>query len=355
MKADRLNIRNIKEHPQLIYIAMWVALAAIHFVLLYSGYKVSGNAALADSLVFNALFAIIGAGLWFMVRYSDLQSRTIGELAFYHLSGATVTVLTWLGLGYLILNNVLNEDFYYHALLTNTLSIRILAGILYYSLLVTIYYLIVNFRELKEKGQREARLTGLLKEAELNMLRSQIRPHFLFNSLNSISALTMTDPEKAQEMVIKLSEFMRYSLNLPDTMMSTLDKELYHAEQYLDIEKVRFGERLVFEKSIENGAESWNLPVMILQPLIENSVKYGVYESSEPTRITLTARMDGEVLEIRVGNNYDPEARGKKGTGTGLKNIQARLLNLYGTSSLMKIKPTENYFEVVLRIPKYAR
>ena len=226
---------------------------------------------------------------------------------------------------------------------------------MFYTLLVTIYYLVINFRELKEKSQREAKLTGLLKEAELNMLRSQIRPHFLFNSLNSISSLTMTDPARAQEMVIKLSEFMRYSLNLPDTMMSTLEKELYHVELYLDIEKVRFGNRLVFEKKIEPGSEAWNLPVMILQPLIENSVKYGVYESAEPTRITITAVPGDGVLEIRIGNTYDPEAKVKKGTGTGLKNIQARLLNLYGTSSLMKIKPSDNFFEVILRIPEYAR
>ncbi len=94
---------------------------------------------------------------------------------------------------------------------------------------------------------------------------------------------------------------------------------------------------------------------MILQPLIENSVKYGVYESSETTKIMLEARMDDGVLEVRIGNTYDPEAIIKKGTGTGLKNIRARLLNLYGTSSLMKINQSDNYFEVILRIPKYAR
>jgi two-component system LytT family sensor kinase len=222
-------------------------------------------------------------------------------------------------------------------------------------LLVTGYYLLINFRDLKEKNQREAQLTNLLKEAELNMLRSQIRPHFLFNSLNSISALTMTNPEKAQEMVIKLSEFMRYSLNLPDTMISTLEKELYHVELYLDIEKVRFGDRLAFEKTIRDGSLEWHVPVMLLQPLIENSVKYGVYESAEPTLIRLDAGLDDEVLEIRIGNTYDPGAKTRKGTGTGLKNIRARLLNLYGTSSLMKINQTGDYFEVVLRIPKYAR
>jgi LytS/YehU family sensor histidine kinase len=310
------------------------------------------GSALADSLVFNLLFALIGAGLWFMVRYSDLRSKRTGELIFYHLTGATVTVLVWLGLGYLLLNNILKGDLYYRIFLKDTLSIRIVTGVMFYSLLVTIYYLIINFRELKERSQREARLTGLLKEAELNMLRSQIRPHFLFNSLNSISALTMTDPSKAQEMVIKLSEFMRYSLNLPDSMMSTLEKELYHVELYLDIEKVRFGDRLIIERNVEEAAEGRSLPVMILQPLIENAVKYGVYESSEPARIRLSARIEYDLLEVLVGNTYDPGARMKKGTGTGLKNIQGRLLNLYGTSSLMTIRTADDYFEVILRIPK---
>jgi LytS/YehU family sensor histidine kinase len=156
-------------------------------------------------------------------------------------------------------------------------------------------------------------------------------------------------------MVIKLSEFMRYSLNFPDTMMSTLEKELHHVELYLDIEKVRFGNRLAFEKQIQPGTLEWRLPVMILQPLIENSVKYGVYESSETTRIMLEARIDDGVLEVKIGNTYDPDAPVKKGTGTGLKNIRARLLNLYGTGSLMKINQSDNFFEVTLRIPKYAR
>jgi two-component system LytT family sensor kinase len=347
--------RTIKNHLEIVYIILWVTLGVIHFSLLYYGYGLQTMAAFADSLVFNLLFALIGSGLWFMVRYSDLQTKTFGELAFYHLSGAAVTILAWMIAGYLILNSIFSDDLVYQAFLKNTLSLRIITGVMFYALLVTGYYLLINFRELREKSQREAQLTNLLKEAELNMLRSQIRPHFLFNSLNSISSLTMTDPGKAQEMVIKLSEFMRYSLNFPDTMISTLEKELYHVELYLDIEKVRFGDRLVFEKLIRPESLEWNVPVMLLQPLLENSVKYGVYESSETTRIYMEASLDDEVLEIKIGNTYDPDAAIKKGTGTGLKNIRARLLNIYGTSSLMKINQADNYFEVILRIPKYAR
>jgi two-component system, LytTR family, sensor kinase len=347
--------RTIRNHLEIVYIIVWVTLGVIHFSLLYYGYGLRSVVAFGDSFVFNLLFGIIGSGLWFMVRYSDLQTKTLGELAFYHISGAAITVFAWIMLSYLILNSIFADDLIYHSFLKDTLSIRIVAGVMFYALLVTGYYLIINFRELREKSQREAQLTNLLKESELNMLRSQIRPHFLFNSLNSISSLTMTNPEKAQEMVIKLSEFMRYSLNFPDTMMSTLEKELHHVELYLDIEKVRFGDRLAFEKQIRPETLEWSLPVMILQPLIENSVKYGVYESSETTMIMLEAHIDDGVLEVKIGNTYDPDAPVKKGTGTGLKNIRARLLNLYGTGSLMKINQSDHFFEVTLRIPKYAR
>jgi two-component system LytT family sensor kinase len=345
----------LKNHLEIVYIILWVVLGTIHFFLLYAGYGLESYIAAGDSVVFNFLFAIIGSGLWFMVRYSNLQTKTLAELAIYHLSGAAVTIFAWIMTAYLALNFIFSENEAYRAFLSNTLSFRIITGVMFYALLVTGYYLVINFREVKERIQREAHLTNLLKESELNMLRSQIRPHFLFNSLNSISSLTMTDPGKAQEMVIKLSEFMRYTLNLPDTMISTLEKELYQAELYLDIEKVRFGERLAFNKNIREDTLEWNVPVMILQPLIENSVKFGVYESSETTTIKFGALIDNEVLEIRIGNNYDDKGSIRKGTGTGLKNIQGRLLNLYGTSNLMKIEQTEDYFEVILRIPKYAR
>jgi two-component system, LytTR family, sensor kinase len=345
----------LKNHLEIVYMIMWVTLGVIHFSLLYFGYGLFMFVAFGDSLVFNLLFAVIGSGLWFMVRYSNLQTKTIGELAFYHLSGAAVTIFAWMMAGYLILNAIFSGDVSYQEFLRSTLSIRIMSGVMYYAFLVTFYYLLINFRELKEKSQREAQLTTLLKEAELNMLRSQIRPHFLFNSLNSISSLTMTNPEKAQEMVIKLSEFMRYSLNFPDTMLSTLEKELHHVELYLDIEKVRFGDRLDFEKQIQPETMEWKVPAMILQPLLENSVKYGVYESAETTVIKFETTIDDGVLEIKIGNTYDPDAPVKKGTGTGLKNIRARLLNLYGTSSLMRINKSDNYIEVILRIPKHSR
>ncbi|HSG68739.1 MAG TPA: histidine kinase [Bacteroidales bacterium] len=347
--------RIVKNQIKLIYILVWVMLGIIHFFLLKEGYGLASQTAVADSIVFNFLFGIIGIGLWYMVRFSDLQTKHPGELVFYQISGLGLALLIWLGIGYYFLNHLFKGDQAYIPFLDASLYFRIISGVLYYSLLVTTYYLIINFRELKEKSERESRLTSLLKETELSMLRSQIRPHFLFNSLNSISSLTMTDPKRAQEMVIKLSEFMRYSLNLSDAMVSTLKKDLHHAELYLDIEKVRFGEKLVVEKDISDEALDSQLPAMILQPLLENAVKHGVYEATSKVVVRLRARIVSNSLEIVIGNDVDPEGKPRKGTGTGLKNVEARLASHFGQGDLMTIDKSDRYFEVTLKIPQDVR
>jgi LytS/YehU family sensor histidine kinase len=294
-------------------------------------------------------------GLWFMVRFSDLHKKSIPELFFYHLTSATGVLFIWISLSFILLRQLYQDDKAYLPFLSESLTIRIFSGILYYTVLVTIYYLIINFRELQEKKDRESQLQTLLKEAELNLLRSQIRPHFLFNSLNSVSSLTMTDPGKAQEMVIKLSSFMRYSLDTRDNTMSNLEKELYHTDLYLDIEKVRFGKRLQVDKHIEEKAMACTMPAMILQPLIENSVKYGIYESTEISRINIDAKVSQGYLVIRIGNPFDEMGSQHKGTGTGIRNIELRLMHLYGRQDLLKIFKTKDYFEIELKIPEYAR
>jgi two-component system LytT family sensor kinase len=334
---------------------MWITIAVIHFAIIHRIYDFPGSVAWTDSLVFNILFAILGIGLWYMVKFSDLHKKSFLELGFYHLTSITGILFLWAGLSYVILKQLFIDDLAYVEFLSETLTIRIFSGILYYLMLATVYYLVVNFRELQEKKEKENKLQTLLREAELNLLRSQIRPHFLFNALNSISSLTMTDPEKAQDMVIKLSSFMRYSLDTKDNTMSSLEKELYHTDLYLDIEKVRFGKRLHVDKQVAPEALNWMMPAMILQPLIENSVKYGIYEATEESTIILTASISAGELVIRIGNPYDEQSGQHKGTGTGIRNIELRLMHLYGRRDLLRILQSIDYFEIELKIPENVR
>ena len=347
---------SFSRYPLVIpYIIMWMVLAAIHFILLKAVYKLATGYAVADSLAFNTLFAILGVGLWYMTRFSDLKKKALTEVLLYHLTGMTVSVLLWLGAGYLILSSAFAGQPAYLVFLKHSIVIRIISGILLYGLLVSVAYLIINYRDLREQFEREAQLKAQLRDAELSMLRSQIRPHFLFNSLNSISALTVADPAKAQDMIIKLSEFMRYSLSQTDETMSTLGKELAQTGLYLDIEKVRYGERLMLTTDIEPQCMTCRLPAMILQPLIENAVKHSVYGTTEKVTVTITAGLKNSDLYLVLSNNYDPSAGITKGTKTGLKNVANRLVTLFGRSNLLQIDKSDDLFRVRLTIPQHGQ
>ena len=148
----------------------------------------------------------------------------------------------------------------YAAYWDETFPYRIGTGVFIYGLIILTYYLFVSLSNLSEKNAKEARLESLVRETELKMLRSQINPHFLFNSLNSISSLTITDPEKARDMVVKLSEFMRYALSRKDELPVSLQNELDNLRLYLEIEKVRFGDKLITEETIEEECLDFKIP-----------------------------------------------------------------------------------------------
>ncbi len=192
----------------------------------------------------------------------------------------------------------------------------------------------------------------LVREAELNMLKTQINPHFLFNSLNSISLLINRDQNRAREMIIKLSDFLRYSLRFGEEEQIQLKDELENMDRYLDIEKIRFGNKLLYEKNVENIALNLPIPNMILLPLLENAVKHGVYESLDPVHIQLVVKKEGRILMIEVKNEYDPESISLKGAGIGLKNIKERLLLLYGRCDLINYSAENGVFKVNLIIPE---
>jgi LytS/YehU family sensor histidine kinase len=243
------------------------------------------------------------------------------------------------------------QDNSYQAFWNAILPYRIGTGVFIFGLVILTYYLFISLNNLAEKSAREARLESLVKETELKMLRSQINPHFLFNSLNSISSLTITDPEKARDMVVKLSEFMRYALSRKDEQPVSLRNELENLRLYLDIEKVRFGDKLTTEEIIENACLEFKIPVMLLQPLYENAVKHGVYESTESVKITTRVKIIDGYVEIIISNDYDPAPTLKRGTGTGLLNVSRRLELFYGNKASIKTLKENGIYTVTLYIP----
>ncbi|MEQ8574197.1 MAG: histidine kinase, partial [Fulvivirga sp.] len=188
--------------------------------------------------------------------------------------------------------------------------------------------------------------------AELEMLKSQINPHFIFNSLNSVSALTLTNPDLAHEMVIKLSDFLRLSLGRSNKELHNVEEELKQMNLYLDIERIRFGDRLSLSQDINEICMKHSLPVMILQPLYENAIKYGVYGQLEKVEISTKCHCDEGTLFLSITNNYDSTSAPQKGKGIGLKNIRNRLELIYGPSDLVTIEKNKNIFTIHLQIPQ---
>jgi len=229
---------------------------------------------------------------------------------------------------------------------------RVGLGFLFYVLIISNYYLLIYYQNFKYNLIRESELKAVIKESELSSLKSQINPHFLFNSLNSISSLTMVSPEKAQEMVINLSDFLRYSLSHRNEILTTLEKELTNIDRYLRIEKTRFGNRLYVEKKINENCAKYCLPGLILQPIIENAVKYGVYESIDRSSILISANCSSGLLEVSIINDYNPDFISKKGEGIGIRNVSSRLKTQYGREDLLKINKNEHSFEVIMRFPQ---
>jgi LytS/YehU family sensor histidine kinase len=265
-------------------------------------------------------------------------------------SGA-LSITLWVLITKFIMTTVLPEQNNYQAYWAATFPYRVGSGVFIYGLIILTYYLFVSLSNLSEKNAKEARLESLVKETELKMLRSQINPHFLFNSLNSISSLTITDPEKARDMVVKLSEFMRYALSRKDEQPVSLKAELENLRLYLDIEQVRFGDKLTTEENIESNCLDFKIPVMLLQPLYENAVKHGVYESTESVRIITQARIIDGYFEITISNNYDSSPSLKRGTGTGLLNVTRRLELFYGNKASIKSTKENGIYTVSLYIP----
>ncbi|PKP23674.1 MAG: histidine kinase [Bacteroidetes bacterium HGW-Bacteroidetes-22] len=259
----------------------------------------------------------------------------------------------WLVLAWQILLQLVN-DTTYQLFAFKALPYRFAFGMLIYTIITMVYLLLNSLRDIQVKNQRMNELNNLVRDAEINALKAQINPHFLFNSLNSIASLTLTTPGKAREMVVKLSEYMRYVIRRNEREMMALSEEMANINRYLDIEMIRFGDRIEVLNRMAPDCSKARIPNMVLQPVFENAVKHGVYESSETIRIFTRCELTPNELVMVIANNFDPEAKPAKGKGIGLENIRRRLMLQYNRSDLLQYGKIGNLFTVVLTIPQVA-
>jgi two-component system sensor histidine kinase AlgZ len=225
-------------------------------------------------------------------------------------------------------------------------------GMTLYCLAAFAHYLAIEFQRARAAERRELESQLAAQEAELRMLRTQIDPHFLFNSLNSISALTSINPAAARDMTLQLAEFFRHTLGLEAHRKVTLDAEAKLLMHFLAIEKVRFGARLTVEQELGEGAGACLLPPMILQPLVENAVKHGIGHLPEGGAVRIRAQRAGSILQVTVENDIDQDLPpATAGRGIGLANVRQRLAAMYGHEASVNWTREDNVFTVALALP----
>jgi two-component system, LytTR family, sensor histidine kinase AlgZ len=222
----------------------------------------------------------------------------------------------------------------------------VLAGMvdLLYLFSIAIYYVV-----LAVESSRQAEL--LSRESELKAIKAQVNPHFLFNSLNSISALTAVDPAKAREMCIRLSDFLRASLRLGERASIPFGEELALTRSYLDVEQVRFGPRLRVRQDFDPVCADVEVPPLLVQPLVENAIKHGIATLTDGGEIAITSKRLRDGMRVTIENPFDPDAPTARRNGFGLASVRKRLQVRYGPAARLDVQVGQNRYRAVLSVP----
>src|SRR3990172_7915992 len=196
-----------------IYIFIWLIIAVFHILVLVFNQGLPWNWSILDGLLFNIIYALFGCTLWYPCRYISLDKLSLLKIVENHFLAALFASLLWVGLSQAIPTDIFSTNQDYLLFMQKSMIWRGVIGVLYYFLIIAFYYLFIYYSNFKKQVVKEAELKNLIQEAELRSLKFQINPHFIFNSLNSINSLTLTNPRKAGEMTIKLGDYLRYTLS----------------------------------------------------------------------------------------------------------------------------------------------
>ena len=338
-----------KKRYLLIYFIIWAIVILAHSLLLYYYYNLSLYAAFLDGIVYNGIYLLLGIGIWFIVNYNPFDLKNLVNLIVAHVLSALFIIGVWLSVAGL-LTGILFGELKFSEPFSGLLPIRIILGIMFYILIAMIYYLMIYYQNFKERVEYEANIEAKYKEAELNTLKAQINPHFIFNSLNSISSLTISDPDVAQEMIVKLSDFFRMTLKKDNTQFASLSEEIKYSNLYFEIEKKRFQEKLEYLIECDDNYTATKVPHLILQPLLENAIKHGVQESISQVQVKLRCFKEKDYVVLELTNEFDMDSK-PKGQGIGHRNIRERLKLIYNRNDLLDIQIINNQYTAILKIP----
>jgi two-component system, LytTR family, sensor histidine kinase AlgZ len=331
----------------------WVGVAVVLIPALATLGNLSwiNSTAVGVPLALFSLFIPLAAG--YVCKFTPLDRSVLWRTLLTHVMAAQVLSFLWTlvagpfarALSYIPQFRGLDKQF------SSDLWIVYVTGSLVYLMSIAFQYVVIAQKAAKAVELRAVETSMLARDAELRALRAQINPHFLFNSLNSISALTSIDPARAREMCLLLADFLRLTLGMGEKHVIRFSEELDLLEKFMAIEKVRFGERLHMEENIHEAAKRCQIPALLLQPLLENAVSHGIASMADGGWIRLQAEVQDGRLGIMVENDRDDEAPPRRKNGVGLKNVRSRLEARYGKDATFRIEASEDRFRVSMTLP----
>ena len=334
-----------------VYLLLWILMGVLLAAVLALQGGLPWTNALVGGLPMAVAYSFICLSAWYVARSMPLAGTGAIRVVATALATAALSAAMWLLLGRGWMTLVATR---WPAHTTRTFAaIQTLlfgAGVLLYLLALAVSYVFVVFEASQEAQRRGLQGQVLAREAELRSLRAQIDPHFLFNSLHSISALTTADPPSARRMCLLLGDFLRQTLALGGADRITLSREVALIENFLAIERVRFGDRLTVALDAGNAGDCL-VPPLLLQPLVENAVTHGIAHLLDGGAVRVAAERDGTWLKIVVDNPCDPERPRRRGTGVGLANVRARLRALHGPDATLVAEERDGRWYVELTLP----
>jgi len=334
------------------YLALWVLIGGLLASLLVAQARFTWPQATLIALPLAAAYGFVCLSAWYVSRATPLGAGAILRITITSLTAAVISAAGWLALARAWTSLLAGRGWLpapehmpsIHALVFGL-------GVLLYLLSLALSYLVAAFEQSRDAERRALQGQVLSRDAELRLLRAQIDPHFLFNSLHSISALTAADPAAARAMCVLLADFLRESLALGRADMIPLRRELDLVERFLAVERVRYGERLSSRTHAGDDTLQCLVPALLLQPLVENAVTHGVAHMLAGGTIDVTAARTGERLTIAVENPCDRDRPRRTGTGLGLANVRARLAALYGDAARVLAAEEPERWRVELSLP----
>ncbi len=330
-----------------LFLAFWTLVGlsfAIHFFLNSSktGRSVSWSDAVTFSLADWYVFALLSIPAGKLARRFPFERRNWGRVVLVHLIYSVLFSFAFMVLraGVSEIQNWMRPGTGLpfargFALLTKTFQYNIWV----YWVILSVCHAFDYYQKFHERELRAAELEKRLTQAKLQALQSQMNPHFLFNTLHTISALMHKDVEAADRMVMKLSDLLRMALDNTDAHEVPLTQELDFLKRYLAIEQTRFRDRLTVELEIAPDTLRAQVPNLVLQPLVENAIRHGIEKHARPGRIVLRANRRDGVLELQVQDNGDGlPPGGAKREGIGISNTRSRLQQLYGAAQKFELQ-----------------